>query len=88
MTTPVFPRDGAVDDVEGAAAEPPTILDLTAGPARITPVWTPDEGVQYSIELPDGPLSPDDAECLAIGLHTTQSGGAVLVDIEEYARPD
>ena len=88
MTSPAFPQDGAVDDADGTPAEPPTLLDLTAGPARITPVWTPEDGVQYSIELPEGPLTPDDAEYLALGLQTTQSGGAVLIDIDEYTEPE
>lgn len=87
MAIPTFDHD-AVDDAERIAAEPPTLLDLTAGPARITPVWNAEEGVQYSIELPDGPLSPADAESLATGLHLTQPGVAMLVDIEEYAETE
>lgn len=88
MITPALPQDDAVDDADGTPAEPATVLDLTAGPARITPVWTPEDGVQYSIELPAGPLSPDDADCLVLGLHAAQPNGAVLVDIEEYAGPE
>lgn len=84
MALPPMPYDAA-ETAGDALAEAPTVLDLQAGPARITPVWTPEEGVQYSIELPDGPLSPDDAEYLTVGLRTAQSGGIVLVDIDDYA---
>ena len=88
MTIPLFPQGGTLDDEGAAIADSPVVLDLEAGTARITPVRSPEDGVQYNVELPDGPLTPADAEHLALGLHTTQSGGTVLVDIDDYAQTE
>ena len=88
MTVPLFPQGGALDDEDVAIADSPIVLELTAGPSRITPVWNPVGGVQCSVELPDGPLSPADAEHLVFGLHTAQPGETVLVGAEEYTETE
>lgn len=88
MPIPSFLHDDAGDDFEDLVPESATVLDLTAGVARITAAWTPQDGMQYSIDLPDGPLTPDDTEYLAAALHPTRPAAAVLIDIDEYAEPE
>lgn len=92
MTLPSFLHDDTGDDAgdetEGLAPETATVLDLTAGVARITTAWNPQGDIRYSIDLPDGPLTPDDTEYLAAVLHPSPPATAVLIDIEEYAEPE
>lgn len=62
----------------------PTVVNLTAGSARITPVPA-DDGARYSVTLPAVPLTDDDLQDLTIALHAVNSGPAILVDVDEYA---
>jgi len=75
--------DGPIGPEEDAAALPPTVVDLSAGSAQITPVVVDGEA-RYEVDLPDRPLAEEDVESLAVALHAAQAGAAVLVDVEEY----
>lgn len=68
---------------DGDAIAPSTVVDLTSGPAHITPVLVDGEA-RYALDLPDEPLDEDDVASLAVALQVAQSGPAVLVDLEEY----
>ncbi|HST72407.1 MULTISPECIES: hypothetical protein [Kocuria] len=82
MDLSATPHDpSALPEEPGAA--PPTVVDLTTGSARITPVVVDGEE-RYELALPAEPLAEDDVESLAVALHVAQAGGAVLVDVDEY----
>jgi hypothetical protein len=82
MSSPAPPDDRpAPEDVEVVA--PATVVDLTSGPAHITPVLVDGEA-RYAVDLPDQLLDDDDVASLAVALQVAQSGPAVLVDIEDY----
>ncbi|WP_147050551.1 hypothetical protein, partial [Kocuria flava] len=79
------PSTGAPSETPGDAGGPPaTVVDLTAGPAQITPLEVDGE-TRYALDLPSEHLDDDDLESLAVALHATHSGQAVLVDLEDYA---
>lgn len=80
------PTDGAVLDHD-ASTGPATVVDLTAGPALITPVHV-DGDARYAVTVPDTPLTEDDLHGLTVALQVASSGPAVLVDVEEYAATD
>ncbi|MFI7484023.1 hypothetical protein ACH9EU_16585 [Kocuria sp. M1R5S2] len=77
-----------MNDLPAAGALPdpgvPTVVDLAAGSAHITPV--PVAGVaRYALDLPTAPLTDGDLQDLTIALHGVHSGAAILVDVDEYA---
>lgn len=79
------PSTGAPSETPGDAGGPPaTVVDLTAGPAQIIPLEVDGE-TRYALDLPSEHLDDDDLESLAVALHATHSGQAVLVDLEDYA---
>ncbi|MCJ8503896.1 hypothetical protein MRU69_03315 [Kocuria flava] len=79
------PGTGAPSETpEDAGGPPATVVDLTAGPAQITPLEVDGE-TRYALDLPSEHLDDDDLESLAVALHATHSGQAVLVDLEDYA---
>jgi hypothetical protein len=70
----------------GAFPDPavPTVVDLAAGSAHITPVSV-DGDALYALDLPSAPLTDGDLQDLTIALHAVNSGPAILVDVDEYA---
>ncbi|KUG62235.1 hypothetical protein RCG67_07800 [Kocuria sp. CPCC 205292] len=82
MSTPAPPDDRPMPE-EGDEIAPATVVDLTGGPAHITPVLVDGEA-RYTVDLPDQPLAEDDVASLAVALQVAQSGPAVLVDVEDY----
>lgn len=79
------PSTGAPSETPGDAGGPPaTVVGLTAGPAQIIPLEVDGE-TRYALDLPSEHLDDDDLESLAVALHATHSGQAVLVDLEDYA---
>ncbi|WP_298584265.1 hypothetical protein [uncultured Kocuria sp.] len=82
MSSPAPPDDRPVPE-DGEAIAPATVVDLTSGPAHITPVLVDGEA-RYAVDLPDRPLDDDDVASLAVALQAAQSGPAVLVDLEDY----
>ncbi|MFI7493177.1 hypothetical protein ACH9D2_00395 [Kocuria sp. M4R2S49] len=82
MSSSAPPDDRPVPEDDDVIA-PATVVDLTSGPAHITPVLVDGEA-RYAVELPDQPLAEDDVASLAVALQVAQSGPAVLVDIEDY----
>lgn len=69
------------EDVPAGSA---TVVELTAGPALITPVHE-DGAARYTLTVPDEPLTDEDLQGLTVALQVVRSGPAVLVDLEEYA---
>lgn len=87
MTINALPADRFERD-EAEAAGAPIELELDAGRVAITPVHV-DGQTRYALTgIPVHPLTDDDVEGLATALHVARSGAAVLVDIDDYARPE
>lgn len=82
MSSSAPPADRPVPE-DGDVIAPATVVDLTSGPAHITPVLVDGEA-RYAVDLPDQPLAEDDVASLAVALQAAQSGPAVLVDIDDY----
>ena len=87
MTTPALPA-GRPQAEDGASAEAPIELDLQAGRVAITPLHVDGESRYAVTEFPEGPLTRDDVEGLAVALRVARSNDAVLVDVQDYARTD
>lgn len=84
MSTPALPADRP-EAGDGASAEAPIEVDLHSGRVAITPVLVDGESRYTVTELPDGPLSGDDVEGLAVALQVARSRHAVLIDVQDYA---
>ena len=87
MSTPALPT-GRPEAEDGASVEAPIEVDLHAGRVAITPVRVDGESRYAFTELPDGPLTRDDVEGLAVALRVARSHHAVLVDVQDYAETD